>query len=148
MSKIAIIDAGRVRNVVLGDADFAQAVGGIICPDEVGPGWLYDGASFTAPPKPQPEPKRNGLTPGQFRLLFTFEERQAEAAFKRAAEAAAGAGNATPEQIVYLTMRDDFDSAGFINLDDAATVAALDFYVAFGLLTEARKAVVLTGERP
>ena len=150
MSNVAYVTDGIVTNVALGDADFAAQTGGIFTEDKVAKGWSYDGASF-APPAPVDTPapvKRNGLTQGEFRLLFTFAERQAEAAFKRAAEAAAQAGTASNEQLVYLTMRDDFDSARVINLDDPATQAALDFYVAFGLLTEARKAVVLTGERP
>lgn len=93
-------------------------------------------------------PKRSRLNRGEFRLLFTFDERAAETAFEGAARAAMAAGTATAEQTIYLTMRADFNDADHINLDDAAVHAALDFYVFFGLLTEERKAYVLTGYRP
>jgi len=112
---------------------------------EVGSGWRYNPATDETMPA---VPVSSGITRGQFRLLFTFAERQAEAAFKRAAEAAAEAGTATNEQLVYLTMRDDFDSAASINLSDPATIAALDFYVAFGLLTAERRDEVLAGVTP
>lgn len=148
MARIAYIEEGKVVNVVKGDQAYADATGGVVGPESVSPGWSFDGASFAPPPLPVTGPQRIGLTRGQFRLLFTFEERQGEAAFKRAAEAAAADGTATNEHLVYLTMRDDFDNAGSINLTDPATVAALDFYEAFGLLSAERKARVLAGEPP
>lgn len=93
-------------------------------------------------------PKRHRLDRGEFRLLFTFDERTAESAFEGAAKAALASGTETAEQRVYLTMRADFNDAGHINLDDPAVHAALDFYVAFGLLTPERRDYVLTGYRP
>lgn len=141
--KYAIIKDGRVENVVLARE---TPQNGVPIDGPAGIGWSYDGEAFTPPPPPPA--KRSGLTRGQFRMLFTFAERQAEAAFKREAESAAQAGTATQNQLIYLTMRDDFDDAGSIDLDDTATGAALDFYVAFGLLTAARKAGVLSGVRP
>ena len=96
----------------------------------------------------QGAPKRNRLDRGEFRLLFTFDERAAETAFEGAARAAQAAGTATPEQLIYLTMRADFNDAAHINLDDTAVHAALDFYVLFDLLTPERREYVLTGYRP
>ncbi|MGY6663357.1 MAG: hypothetical protein ACXIVO_13665 [Glycocaulis sp.] len=93
-------------------------------------------------------PKTQRLDKGEFRLLFTWDERAAETAFEQAARAAANAGTATPEQMVYLTMRADFNDATHVNLTDAAVHAALDFYVAFDLLTQERRDYVLTGYRP
>ncbi len=97
---------------------------------------------------PATYPNRHRLDHGQFRLLFTFEERAQETAFEGAALAARSAGTATPEQLMYLTMREDYRAATHINLDDEAVIAALQFYVAFGLLTAERAAYVLTGWRP
>lgn len=85
---------------------------------------------------------------GAFRLLFTFEERAAETAFESACRAAANAGEASEDQLTYLTMRQDYEAASYIDLDEDAVGAAMDFYVAFGLLNEDRAAEVLAGYRP
>ena len=55
MARYALINSGIVRNVAVGDADFAALVAShfdavvdvtaIAC----GPGWAYDGSTFTAP---------------------------------------------------------------------------------------------------
>ena len=107
-----------------------------------------------------------GIDQGQFRLLFTFEERQAEEVFRqKAQETVKGAIPEpidplapTPEETeelnawlsarLYLTMRADFDQAAYIDLADPAVSAALDFYIAWGLLAPERKAEVLAGLRP
>ena len=48
----AIIENGVVVNVIKGSIP-----GSIECPPEVGPGWTYDGSTFTPPPAPEPEPQ-------------------------------------------------------------------------------------------
>ena len=48
----AIIENGVVVNVIKGSIP-----GSIECPPEVGPGWTYDGSTFTPPPAPEPEPE-------------------------------------------------------------------------------------------
>ena len=53
--RYALIENGLVANVILADPAFAAAVGAIPCSDTAGPGWLYDGATFSEPPPP-PEP--------------------------------------------------------------------------------------------
>lgn len=53
--RYALIENGLVTNVILADAEFAAAVGAIPCSDAAGPGWLYDGTTFSEPPPP-PEP--------------------------------------------------------------------------------------------
>ena len=56
--KYAIIENGVVANVVVAEADYAAEQGWIEC-DAIGPGWKYDGSTFTAPdpiPEPQPAP--------------------------------------------------------------------------------------------
>lgn len=53
MARFAIIDAGRVTNIIEADADFAASIGAI---DAAGAaiGWFWDGDEFTAPPAPDP----------------------------------------------------------------------------------------------
>ena len=49
--RYAIIANGVVENVALSEVDYASEQGWIAAPGHVGPGWGYDGASFS-PPKP------------------------------------------------------------------------------------------------
>lgn len=44
MTRSAIVDGGVVASVIVG-----QAPDAIPCPDDVSPGWSYDGASFSPP---------------------------------------------------------------------------------------------------
>ena len=54
--RYAIVENGVVANVVVADAELAAQNGWVECPT-AGPGWLYDGQTFTAPPAPPtPEP--------------------------------------------------------------------------------------------
>ena len=46
--RYAIVENGLVVNVVVADAEFAAQKGWIACPD-AGPGWKYDGVTFTEP---------------------------------------------------------------------------------------------------
>lgn len=53
--KYAIIENGVVTNVVVAEADYAAQQGWIEC-NAIGPGWKYDGSTFTEPdPIPAPE---------------------------------------------------------------------------------------------
>ncbi len=67
--RYAIIVGGKVANVTLADADFAAAQGWIAAPEEVGPGWLWDGQAFTAP-EPEPAPVPKAITRRQARLAL------------------------------------------------------------------------------
>lgn len=53
-NRYAIIENGVVTNVVLADSTFAEEQGWIAAPDDVGPGWLWDGNNFIPP---QRDPK-------------------------------------------------------------------------------------------
>jgi hypothetical protein len=48
--RFAIIENGRVANVVEADEAFGTEQGWIPAPDEAGPGDLYDGQAFSRPP--------------------------------------------------------------------------------------------------
>lgn len=106
------------------------------------------------------------LDQGQFKLLFTFAEREAEIAYRQEAVKRVQAGPivfavegaptaqeyddavAYARAKTYLTMRDDFEAASHINLSDGAVSVTLDFYVALGLIAPERKAQVLANEQP
>ena len=47
--KHAVIEDGKVVNVVISEPDFALAQGWVECSDLVDMGWSYDGSVFTAP---------------------------------------------------------------------------------------------------
>ena len=55
IGRYALIENGVVANVIVADPEFAASVNAILCAEQAGPGWLYDGTAFTAPPPP-PEP--------------------------------------------------------------------------------------------
>lgn len=73
--KYAIIENGVVTNVVVAEADYAAANGWVECP-AAGPGWTYDGTTFTAPaPIPAPEP---APAPTKEQLLAQLQALQAQ----------------------------------------------------------------------
>jgi hypothetical protein len=55
MRAAQIDETGLVSNVIVVMEDQAEAFGAIPCPDEVGPGWTYDGTTFSPPPAPPPD---------------------------------------------------------------------------------------------
>jgi hypothetical protein len=50
VSSYGVIEGGVVVNAVLSEADFAADQGWVLLPEGVGPTWLYDGSTFSAPP--------------------------------------------------------------------------------------------------
>jgi hypothetical protein len=52
VNRYAVIEAGVVANVAVAEEPFAD--NWMLCPDQVGPGWLYDGSEFSPPPPPPP----------------------------------------------------------------------------------------------
>jgi hypothetical protein len=63
-NRYAIIENGVAVNVVVADAELAAQNGWIACPD-AGPGWKYDGTTFTEPDpiviEPTPAPTKEQL---------------------------------------------------------------------------------------
>lgn len=52
--RAAVVEDGQVVNViVVREDDDPAKYGAIWCPDEVGPGWTYDGETWTPPPNPE-----------------------------------------------------------------------------------------------
>lgn len=50
VSSYGVIEDGVVVNAVLAEADYAAEQGWVLLPEGVGPTWLYDGSTFSAPP--------------------------------------------------------------------------------------------------
>lgn len=68
-NRYAIIENGVVTNVVLADPTFAEEQGWVAAPDDVGPGWLWDGTNFSPPP-PAPPVVPEAITMRQTRLAL------------------------------------------------------------------------------
>lgn len=49
--KHAIIQSKVVQNVIVCEPSMAHHFNAIACPDDVGPGWLFDGENFSKPPR-------------------------------------------------------------------------------------------------
>ena len=49
VSSYGIIKNGVVVNTVLAEANYASGQGWLLLPDGVGPAWLYNGSTFSAP---------------------------------------------------------------------------------------------------
>jgi hypothetical protein len=72
--KYAIIENGLVINVVIAEAHTAHMNGWVECPN-AGPGWGYDGTTFTEPVvAPAPEP----AAPTKEQLLAQLQAIQAQ----------------------------------------------------------------------
>ena len=50
VSNYGVIEGGVVVNAVLAEEGFAAEQGWVLLPEGVGPNWLYDGSTFSAPP--------------------------------------------------------------------------------------------------
>ena len=138
----ALIESGRVVNIIDADAAFIETLPGTWAPAEgAGIGWLYDGVAFTAPvPESQPA-QDTRITRLAFRKRFT----QAE---KVALEIAAlDDPSATPAQraqaAALRAYLKDVDAATFIDLADAHVAAGVQTLEAAGLLAAGRAAEII-----
>ena len=133
--KYAIIENGTVTNVTLwdGTTEWSPPEGSIAvaCPDEVGPGWTYDGTNFIAPPLPEPGPVI--LNKVDFLRLFT----QAERINIRAAAAV------NPVVADYQSM---LDAATTVNLQDPDILTGVPLLEQAGLIGPERAAQILAGD--
>ncbi|HDT5217313.1 TPA: hypothetical protein RCG95_000027 [Enterobacter roggenkampii] len=70
-SRYAVVKDGLVINIVSWDgiSDWSPDDGvAVACPEDVSPGWLYDGDTFTNPDEP-PEPTNAELYDNELKLL-------------------------------------------------------------------------------
>lgn len=123
----AVISGGIVINVVEADADFAAAHGLVALTQSAGIGWQYAGGVFTAPEAPPAEPPT--LSVKQFRDLFTGDELAAIAASDIAG---------VRLLLLKLTTRSD------VPMGHPDVIGGLAYLVSVGLLTEERKASILS----
>lgn len=72
VGRYAIIENGRVANIAVAEPDYAAARGWLELPHGVGPGWLYDGQTFSSPPEPT-VPVPASITPRQCRLILSAQ---------------------------------------------------------------------------
>ena len=138
----ALIESGRVINVIEADAAFIEILPGTWAPAQgAGIGWHYDGEAFTAPVPESPPAQDTRITRLAFRKRFT----QAE---KVALEIAAlDDPSATPAQraqaAALRAYLKDVDAATFIDLADAHVAAGVQTLEAAGLLAAGRAAEII-----
>lgn len=138
---LALIDAGIVVNAIIGDTvDFPDAVDVTDLDPRPGPGWTYDGVTFT-PPEPAVELVSRKITRLAFRNRFT----QAElVALEIASLDDPSATMAARQQAASLrVMNANLATASFIDLDRADTRAGVMQLEAGGLLAAGRGAAIL-----
>ncbi len=133
----ALIESGRVANIIEADAAFIETLPGTWAPAQgAGIGWHYDGEAFTAPMPESPPAQDTRITRLAFRKRFT----QAE---KVALEIAAlDDPSATPAQraraAALRAYLKDVDAATFIDLSDAHVKEGVQTLEAAGLLAAGR----------
>ena len=138
----ALIESGRVVNIIEADAAFIETLPGTWAPAQgAGIGWHYDGEAFTAPVPESPPAQDTRITRLAFRKRFT----QAE---KVALEIAAlDDPSATPAQraqaAALRAYLKDVDAAQFIDLADAHVAAGVHTLEAAGLLAAGRTAEII-----
>lgn len=104
-----------------------------------GPGWKYDGATFSPPPAPV-----DTRAPVITKLAFRFRLTDAEYV---------GVLQAAKTDVAVTAWLETFNMVSQINLADPRTVAGVDLLVSKSLLTQARATAILTAavkedERP
>ena len=83
VNSYGVIEDGVVVNAVLAEEDFAAEQGWVLLPDGVGPTWLYDGSTFSAPlpyvpTREEQEAKRAAAYRAEADpLFFMFQRREA-----------------------------------------------------------------------
>jgi hypothetical protein len=135
MKRWALIKNGVVDTVVIQAAQPQVFGTWVECPDSVGPGWLYNGSTFSPPPAAEPI-----ITRLAFRYRMTDEEY-------------VGILNAAKTDVSVAAWVETFNIVSQVNLNDPRTKSGLDMMVSKGLLTSQRETEILTApvqpdERP
>lgn len=73
VNSYGVIANGVVINAVLAEAGFAAEQGWVLLPEGVGPTWLYDGSSFSAPLPLEPNRSAMTLTFAQLMIGLVTE---------------------------------------------------------------------------
>lgn len=132
--KYAIIENGTVTNVALwdGTTEWSPPEGtiAVACPDEVGPGWSYDGSTFSPPVEPV---VAGTYTRIQFLFLFTPEE---IIAIQDAA--------VTNQTVMYYNYM--INAVVTLQLTDPAVINGVNMLATQGVITPERAAQILAGD--
>jgi len=133
--KYAIIENNEVINVTLWDgvSKWSPPEGtiAVACPDEVGPGWTYNGSTFS-PPAPAPV-VAGTYTRIQFLFLFTPEE---IIAIQDAA--------VTNQTVMYYNYM--VNAVVTLQLTDTAVINGVNMLATQGVITPERAAQILAGD--
>lgn len=125
MARVAIIENGIVANVIVAES---AAAGVDVTDIIVGPGWTWDGQTFTPPPTEQP-----AIPPASQWKSYGYAE-FIDALTPDEAVAFVQAKAAQPRLEVWVELA----RVRGINFDDPATRAAAPLLVSLGVLTAAR----------
>jgi len=145
MPILAIIENGTVANVIVADA-WPNSIDVTDMTPRPGPGWAYDGATFTPPasqqPEPDPNPDGNGLFLSNyaFDMRYTLPER---IAIKRLADQRNPDGSYTDTALAVQVNVERAQKAKFVNPQRAETRNGVMQFVALGVLTQARALEIL-----
>lgn len=132
MARYAIIDGGKVANVILADAENVPA--DAVQTDTAGVGWSYDGETFSPPPVIGPVRLHRYSFAAE---LLTAAENDDWIALVDGAEQTAPASRTDQQKSVLRAWR-HFMLAEFIERDAAETQAAIYGLHLWGVLTQER----------
>jgi hypothetical protein len=146
--RYAVIENGVVVNVIEWDGETEWTPGDdydvIDCPASVGPGWTYDGQTFTAPVSPA-QPVR--VTKADFQRLLTPAERYAINALRKLIATLPPAEYSDPANILLVAAEDVMfafeQPAEFIELNHPDTYQGLMLLSYLGVMTPERAAEIV-----
>ena len=152
MSHIAQIKDGVVVNVIVAELEWAQEYASagfdaVVPAGDAGPGWTWDGETFTAPPEPEPEPEPT-LPRHITRLAFRNRFTQAELVTLEIAGLDDPSAPMAQRQLAasVRVMQRQVGEATYIDLDRADTRAGVQQLEAAGLLAAGRALAILDAE--
>lgn len=149
--KYAQINSAGSCEGILNTPNAIDAAHMILLPEgsEVTHLWTYDGATWTAPPPPQPVLRRTDLTANDFFDLFTpTEQATFEVAIESVKALIASGGTPNAVQAGLLVVNRRISSVDFISLDDPRIASSLDVLVFAGIIQAGRKADIIAGVTP
>lgn len=140
MSIFAIIENGIVANVIVANA-WPNGIDVTDATPRPGPGWAYDGTTFTPPADPQPAPDAGPfLSNYAFDMRYTLPER---IAIKRLADERNPDGSYTDTALAVQVNVERAQKAKFVDTKLEATRKGVMQFVALGVLTQERALDIL-----
>jgi len=133
-----LIDNGVVTAVL--EATYVPDAPWVVVPDQVEPGWLFDGTDYTAPPAP-PSEYRTTLSALEWVETWTADE------WRTLKRAAAGQIPAVPEDVEKRLdqLLDAIKLTGSFDVQSPAAVVFYDYLESQNFIDAARKAELQQG---